>query len=314
MFSRIRDGCKDVDTILGVVTGESQQMQDILPIEQQEREAACAQQIRATWQALDHLNTNLGLQCADIRVCTAISLISLTDMWNWFDEQCTQPARQLLKLNVKHLLETPVEDLWPNSWIHPLVRDVRIQFIRSPKESPSVVLEARKYFILPDVQDYHGRRKRASGGQVAEMLLHVESAVIFWLKFPAETETRRETSQGIAAFITATHAVLKNYNFLYLDRVQQSIKKLRSCLTDQAISLSDIPWKTYTAELIKHPLAQEQSQETLALRRLVDHLHAISNRPSHPTPQMFADYQLALQTGGEQGVTQFIDSQLDLCL
>lgn len=309
MFSRIANGDKNLDALLEIITtAEPEQIEDPLPLQQEQYEGDCAQRIQATWQALDHLNTSIELQGADIRVCTAISYISLSEMWKRFDEQCSQPARDLAKLDIRRLIEVPFESPFPNTWIHILVRDVRLQLLKNPKESPTVVLEAQNYLSLPDAPNYCGRRKKASNRKEEETLLHVESAVIFWLKFPGETKERRDTSQGVATFISVTRSVFKNYNFLYLRHIQHTIKQLRFYLTDQKINLPDIPWDKLTTELAHHPLAQEQSREALALHHLVEHLHTISNRPSHTIPQMSADYKLALQTGGKQGVTQFVES------
>jgi len=310
MFARIINGNKNVDALLEVITTMApEQVQNALPIQQQQYEADCAQRIQTVWQALNHLGTNIELQGADIRVLTAISYISLSEMWEWFDGQCSQPARELSKLDIKCLFETPFEYPLPNTWIHSLVMDVRIELLKNIKESPTVVLGSQKYFSLPDAVDYCGRRNQAAGSRsVEEILRHVEGAVILWLKFPGETKECQETSQGTAKFISVTHSVLKNYDFLYLRRIQHNMRQLRFNLTDQKICLSDIPWEELATELIHHPLAQEQSQEALALHHLVEHLHTISNRPTHAIPQMSANYQLAVQTGGKQGVAQFTES------
>lgn len=298
MFSQIANGMKNLDPLLAVITVQPQPTQE-LPSETER-----AQQIQAAWQTLDHLDTNINLQYADVLVCTAISLRSLVDMWSWFDKQCSQPAMRLSKLSIENLLE--YKRPLPNSWIHSLVQDVRLQLLQ--KSRPKVELVAQKYFSLLDAPLYQGERRKIATQQVEETLRHVEGAVILWLKFPAESEARRETSQGIATFISVVHSALKNYNFLYLHQIQRCIKSLRSNLTDQKIRLSLIPWQQLSTELSYHPLAQEQSKEALALHLLVEHLQTVTNRPSQSTPQMLMDYQQALQTGGELGVDQFTQS------
>ena len=263
-----------------------------------------ANHIRAAWQALNELDADIELKHVDPRICAAVGLVSLANMWSWFDVQCSQPAKRLAGLDMSAFLQGGDNSALPNVWIYPLVRQVRLLLLRSTENSPVIMLDPEQYFPSLDAPLYHGKRKQLGKHSTEETLAHVEGAVILWLQFPAETPIHREISQGIAMFVSVVHCAFGNYDFLYLQGVQDGIGKLRSTLKKKAC-LSEISWQELSTKLVSHPLANDQSREASVLRLLIEHLQSIPESPPRPLSQTAANYSLALKTGGQHGIFQF---------
>ena len=311
MLSEIADGKRSMEALLSDITQVRFQLHpdggEMELVERRELQVKHAKYIQTAWEALAGLDTNVKLKHLHSRICTATSLISLVNMWSWFDTQCSQPAKLLAALEMPHLLVGNADQVLPNDWIHPLVCKVRLQLMISTQTS--MILMPEDYFPSLDAPPYCGKKRRRLGDHtIEETLAHVESAVLLWLKFPAQTRVLREASQGIAAFISKVHSIFKNYDFLYLQSIQVGIMKLRSTLLKEKTYLSNIPWQDLSTELIDHPLADDQSQEVSVLQILVEHLQGIEGCPTRPVPWISANYNLALQTGGQQGADQFSDS------
>ena len=155
-------------------------------VECRELQVKHAKHIQTAWEALAGFDTNIKLKHLHSCICTTTSLISLVNMWSWFDTQCSQPAKLLAALEMPHLLVGNTDQVLPNDWIHPLVCKVRLQLMISTQTS--MILMPEDYFPSLDAPPYCGKKQRQLGDHtIEETLAHVESAVLLWLKFPAQT-------------------------------------------------------------------------------------------------------------------------------
>ena len=108
-----------------------------------------AKYIQTAWEALAGLDTNVELKHLHSHICTTTSLISLVNMWSWFNTQCSQPAKLLATLEMPHLLAGNADQVLPNDWIHPLVCKVCLQLMILTQTS--MILMPEDYFPSLDV-------------------------------------------------------------------------------------------------------------------------------------------------------------------
>jgi hypothetical protein len=193
----------------------------------------------------------------------------------------------------------------PNKWIFPLVRSAQIQLLTRTENIE--LMADNQFFLGLSAQIY--KAPLSTFPMESRVVSHVEAAVALWLQFRPRPGMSLSTSRAVSTFTLIARKAFGNTNFLYLSHIQNGIKQLRSNLTEERTSLTDIPWEKMAEELKDHPLAYPSSNETLALDHLTGLLWTIS---SFSCPPQFFDmssvYESAVRVGGKKGVKIFTDS------
>jgi len=255
-------------------------------------------EIPSAWQMLIKIDENIETRPADSRILTALSLASHSDMWAWFRTQVTEPTWYLTTIPVTSSEDVRLPKM-PNDWIFPLFQAVQMPLLINN----NINLQATKFFpglIAPDYQ-----APASSGPMASRILRHVEGAVSMWLQFRPRPGMSMDTSRAVATFTTIARGAFKSPTFLYLNYIQNGIKRLRSILTEDKIPLTKVPWESLAEELKNHPLSHPDSNEARALDCLKELLWAISGIPSPHSTNMSICYREAVEIGGDAGVRDF---------
>ena len=254
--------------------------------------------IPSTWANLEKIDASTKTRPADVRILTALSLESHSDMWNWFKVQVTEPVHSLMTIPVTSLLTIQPTEM-PNAWIFPLFRSVRLGLLANN----NISLQAKSFFPDIDAPDYTCPPGR--GKLEPRILCHVEAAVTLWLQFRPRPGMSLTTSRAVATFISIARQAFSSSNFLYLDYIQHAVKSLRSSLVGGKTPLTKIPWQELAEELTHHPLALETSDASIVLASLKELLWAISTLPLPHSTNISTHYKKAIETGGDVGVELF---------
>jgi hypothetical protein len=251
--------------------------------------------IPSTWQTLTKIDANIEIRPADARILTALSLGSHSDMWTWFNNQVTNPTRYLAAIPISSFVGRQLPEM-PNEWIFPLFRSIQTLLL----VGSSIVLKAKTFFPELDAQDYAS----TPGGSLtaSRILHHVEAAVALWLQFCPRPGMSLSTSRAVATFTSIAREAFSSSSFLYLNHIQNSIKKLRSFLTEEKTPLTKVPWERLAEELKNHPLAHPNSNEALAVEGLKELLWAISSLPHPHSTNTSVYYKKAIEIGGDAGI------------
>lgn len=265
-----------------------------------------AHNIPSTWENLAKIDANIEIRPTDARILTALSLESHSEMWTWFNKHVTEPTQYLTTIPISSSQDVEPSTI-PNNWIFPLVQSVRLSLLIGK----AITLEPKCFF--PDLHGAPNYTAPPGSGLMATRIIHhVEAAVVLWLQFRPRPGMCLDTSRAVATFTSITRRIFKSSNFLYLNYIQIAVKKLRSTLTEEKIPLMKVPWEKLASELENHPLAHQDSRESLILDHLSELLWAISNLP-HPHPtDMSLQYKKAVEVGGNAGVEIFAKSMSQL--
>ena len=253
-------------------------------------------EIATAWQHLSKMDAHAGISSTESQVLTALSLASHSTMWAWFNKNVTEPTRWLamIPVSVLNKMEPPKLE---NEWIFPLFQSIQLSLLLRH----DIKLPAKEFFPDLNAPDYEACCK--NGPTAPRILSHVESAVVLWLRFYSRPEMGLETSRAVATFISTTRKAFGSIDFLYLRSVQNGIKRLRSILTTEGISLTKVPWEKLANELSSHPLADPTSNEAILLNRMQNLLWTVSSLP-HTSTEMTSRYWEAVKMGSD-GVDAF---------
>lgn len=256
-------------------------------------------EIPPMWKQLARADAAIQTRPAVARVLTALSLKAHSDMWDWFSRNVTYPAQHLQELSLKSRYNTDHPEM-PNAWISNLFnRVVTLDLARS-----DINLQAAEFLEGLDAPNYtcpHNRKP---------ILYHVEEAVRLWLNFQPRPGMALETSKAIASLITTASGAFGNTDFLYLRYFQSRIDTLCASLTDEKISLVKIPWETLGDELMRHPLADPNSDEAIGVTILKDLLWITSGLPrpdpvSEAVANLAEEYKKMVELQGNTGGESF---------
>lgn len=257
-----------------------------------------ANNIPDKWTNLAKIDADIEILPSDSRILAALSLEAHSDIWAWLEEQVTNPVQQLAKTPVTAWANAQLPSL-PNGWILDLFTTTRSLLLT---HAP-VILVPQRFFPGIDAQEYKAppRRGEVTGSRV---LQHIEAAVILWLQFSPRPGMSLDASRRVAALTSIIRQAFGNADFLYLNYIQEALKRRRPFL---GVSL-----EVLVQQLKDHPLAFSTSKESIALIHLKNLLwtvsglsHPDSNSTSPHSIEMSASYERALELGGEAGIKEF---------
>ena len=254
--------------------------------------------IPSTWTNISKVDEDNEIRPAGSRVVTALSLKAHSDLWVWFSVHVTNPILRLLVIPIASRQDPEVQAQMPNEWIYPLFQKVEILLLLRK----DINLVAADFFEGIDAPDYTTPYRTGS-----KILSHVESAVSAWLRFYPRPGMSLTTSRAVATFISVASTAFGSSDFLYLSYVQDRVKTLAASLTTQKVALTKIPWGRLAEELNKHPLANPNSNKSIAVSRFRELMLLVSglSGPDSISPYIAECYNTAVETGGDAGVAIF---------